>query len=245
MGNTFSGLGGSGSEHGDDVGEQDSLTVGLSIDEIEQLTAPAHESHLARLERLSRREKVVEVFKSVTFGTVMGQYSFLLFLALVLLIIGTIGWMQTTGTQDYDTSLDQSIWLSYCMFIDIGTQTAVSADESWQIKLTVAILSFFGFCFNLTFLSVVVDNVRTLLDRLYTRYSQLIVRDHVVILGWTSKTLFLVNELISMFDDNGGKGDIIIMGNSISRYEMLRTVELAFRRRNPPKPRGVRIRVMT
>eukprot|EP00302_Diacronema_sp_CCMP2436_P005266 CAMPEP_0179911580 /NCGR_PEP_ID=MMETSP0982-20121206/46441_1 /TAXON_ID=483367 /ORGANISM="non described non described, Strain CCMP 2436" /LENGTH=483 /DNA_ID=CAMNT_0021813339 /DNA_START=645 /DNA_END=2093 /DNA_ORIENTATION=+ len=33
------------------------------------------------------------------------------------------------------------------------------------------------------------------------------------------------------------------MGNSISRYEMLRTVELTFRRRNPPKPRGVRIRV--
>jgi hypothetical protein len=45
------------------------------------------------------------------------------------------------------------------MFIDIGTQTAVSANESWQIKLTVAILSFVGFCFNLTFLSVVVDNV--------------------------------------------------------------------------------------
>jgi hypothetical protein len=84
MGNAFSGD--TDLDLGEDQG--DSLTVGMSIDEIEQLSAPDQESHLARLKRLTRREKVLEVFKSVTFGTVLGQYTFLLFFALVLLIGG-------------------------------------------------------------------------------------------------------------------------------------------------------------
>jgi hypothetical protein len=144
--------------------------------------------------------------------------------------------------REYDLSLAHSIWLSYTTFIDTGTQTFVLASAPGAVKLIVVTLSGFGILFNLTFLSVVVDNVRSLLDRLYTRYSQLFARDHVVILGWTSKTLFLIDELISMFEDTGGRGDIVIMGD-VSRYEMLRSIELTFRRRNPPKPRGVRIRV--
>ncbi|KAJ1615609.1 hypothetical protein T492DRAFT_897361, partial [Pavlovales sp. CCMP2436] len=216
---------------------------GMSLDQLTTMTTRKFR-YGHRLSHLFKPSKLWEITTAVFFGTAVGQYSFLSIIALVLLIIGTIVWaLASGGTADYDTSLDHSIWLSYTTFIDTGTQTGVSADQSEKVKFIVVVLSGLGFIFNLTFLSVVVDNVRTLLDRLYTRYSQLFARKHVVILGWTNKTLFLVDELISMFIETGGKGDIIIMGNSISRYEMLRTVELTFRRRNPPKPRGVRIRV--
>jgi hypothetical protein len=102
--------------------EEDALTVGLSIDEMEELMRPALETRTAAVRRLAKRDKLLEIFKSVTFGTAVGQYSFLSVIAIILLAVGTLAWSSTQGTEAYDTSLDQSLWLSYGLFIDIGTR---------------------------------------------------------------------------------------------------------------------------
>ena len=69
-----------------------------------------------------------------------------------------------------DTSFAQAMWFAWCIFFDPGTQTGLAADGTvshWH-RLIAAIFSIGGFVFNLFLLGVVVDKIRTSLERFET-----------------------------------------------------------------------------
>jgi len=131
-------------------------------------------------------------------GTSQGQGLFLLMVASCLISSGIVAWMATGGSTDVaDTSFKQSFWISWGLFFDPGTQTGIAADDRWRVKFVAMAFSLAGFIFNLAFLGLIVDVVRTRLARWKQENSRVVARDHILLLGWGDKTLFLLNEILA------------------------------------------------
>jgi len=105
------------------------------------------------------------------------------------------------GSESLDLGLatdtfSDSIWASYIMFIDIGTQTAMKTTDEGMTLLIAVCISIVGFVFLLLVLGVIVDVVRKILDFYETHHARIIANGHTVILGWSDKALFLLDEMV-------------------------------------------------
>ena len=63
-----------------------------------------------------------------------------------------------------------------------------------------SVQSMSGILFLLIILAIVVDRVRDMCHRYRELHFRILQKDHVLILGWNDKTLFLIRELCSMYD---------------------------------------------
>lgn len=133
-------------------------------------------------------------------GTHAGQWFSLLFVAGVLLGAACVAWQSTGGNKDADDSFAQSMWMSYGLFIDPGTQTGVPADDPVNIKAVAAIFSVLGFVWNLAALGIVVELIRTKLTRWRETRGRIVANGHTLILGWGDRTLFLLCELLHAYE---------------------------------------------
>ena len=118
-------------------------------------------------------------------------------------------------------------WFAWGLFFDPGTQTSLSGySNSRRDLLAAGAISVLGFLFNLTvglayafagprppspnnastytrhqMLGFIVDRMRTILDQTRLLYGRVVVNDHVLVCGWTDKTLFLLQELMTLLAD--------------------------------------------
>ena len=125
-------------------------------------------------------------------GTGRGKFLLLGGIAVVLVGGGAVVWARVCGENRSELSTAQfwqTLWLSWGLFFDPGTQTGVAADDYFAVKFVALVLSVFGFIFNLTVLGVVVDAIRSLMDKWERTRSRLICNGHTLILGWTDKTV--------------------------------------------------------
>lgn len=119
------------------------------------------------------------------------------------------------------------MWASYIMFIDIGTQTGMSTDDNGITLFVAVCISLVGFVFLLIVLGVVVDVVRKTLD-LYTNiHKRIIANGHTVILGWSDKSLFLLDEIAQMILSTGSDGPIVILSEE-DPTEIISQLKLTF-----------------
>lgn len=129
-----------------------------------------------------------------------GEGHCLLFLAVgaLLLLFGAASWSTTNGNKHYEHNLNDSLWVSWSVFIDTGTQMAkFSAHDPGRERWVAVFFSVSGLVFNLTLLGTVVDLVHRRLSDYKELYSRIDAHGHVLILGWGEKTLWLLNELLS------------------------------------------------
>uniref|UniRef100_A0A7S4T9I9 Uncharacterized protein n=1 Tax=Alexandrium monilatum TaxID=311494 RepID=A0A7S4T9I9_9DINO len=129
-------------------------------------------------------------------GTSAGQWSFLAGIAVLLLFLGTLCWSLAGGNSEYSDALDQSLWISYGLFVDIGTQTGLPASDPVRVRAVAVVFSACGFVFNLAVLGLVVDLIRGKLHHWKQERSRIIANGHILILGWGDKSLFLLSELL-------------------------------------------------
>eukprot|EP00421_Protoceratium_reticulatum_P064796 CAMPEP_0168406330 /NCGR_PEP_ID=MMETSP0228-20121227/25597_1 /TAXON_ID=133427 /ORGANISM="Protoceratium reticulatum, Strain CCCM 535 (=CCMP 1889)" /LENGTH=702 /DNA_ID=CAMNT_0008419977 /DNA_START=276 /DNA_END=2384 /DNA_ORIENTATION=+ len=101
------------------------------------------------------------------------------------------------GNADYDTSFRQSLWISWGLFFDPGTQTGIAATDDWRVQFVAVILSICGFVFNLAVLGLVVDKIRSTLRKFHELRNRIVANGHALVLGWGDKTLFLLTELLA------------------------------------------------
>mmetsp|Transcript_12371 Transcript_12371/g.33589 ORF Transcript_12371/g.33589 Transcript_12371/m.33589 type:complete len:962 (-) Transcript_12371:83-2968(-) len=150
-------------------------------------------------------------------GTSLGQLVTLLVLAAVMVFLFTLCWggfqaswpftQEIYGAEaDFDeyepwAHFHASMWMAWGLFFDPGTQTGISGFADREVMVIAAALSVLGFVFNLIFLGFIVDQMRTWLDSLRDLYSRDVCNDHIVVLGYSDKTLFLVQELITVLSD--------------------------------------------
>jgi len=136
-------------------------------------------------------------FSSWILGTKAGQWTVLLLFGVFLIAAGTIAWRLTPGTEDFPAdTLYQSLWMSYTLWADVGTQTGLTASDPRVCTLVAIFFSFCGFVYNLALLGLVVDVIRGQLEYWKRAKSRVDAKGHVLILGWGDKTLYLLNELI-------------------------------------------------
>ena len=143
-------------------------------------------------------------------GTVTGQFASLMMIACVMVCCFTWVWASVGGDialeggDDYERQQWKwrvSAWHAWSLFIDPGTQTGILGTAKTLVKCMGAIISIFGFIFNLTVLGFIVDFMQTTLERLQQLYGRDVCNDHILVLGWTDKTIFLLTELMTLLAD--------------------------------------------
>ena len=142
--------------------------------------------------------------KEYLLGHVVGQFVMLFVIAVGLVWAGTLAWIaactyltprRRAKTPDYNTSVIQALWFSWGVFFDPGTQTGIVADEYVAVKVVAVAFSVVGFLFNLVLLGLIVERVKIFLDRMVETYGKIVCTKHILVLGWTDRTLFLLGEL--------------------------------------------------
>ena len=150
------------------------------------------------------------------FGTCMG--TFILFIGSALLLIFTCSGLLTASEEmsiasnitAERTSWQTKLWSSYGYFIDPGAQTAIESIDSHGFHIFVVVsFSLFGFTWVLLAFGVFIEFIGDLMANLKRRHARISTRDHILVLGWTGKTLFLIRELAQMLTDGVNRGGTI------------------------------------
>lgn len=129
----------------------------------------------------------------------------------------------TTYASAERTPLGSFIFEAYTYFIDPGTQTGVEYEEHMhrRFKLVVVVAaSLAGFVWVMVVFGVLVEAIGRMLEGGRRRHAMLRVRDHILILGWTDKTLFLIREVAQMLTDGAGRGGTIAVLGELDSEDM-------------------------
>jgi hypothetical protein len=139
-------------------------------------------------------------------GATAGQLTAFFAVGLVLLVTGGLLWQSLgehaeaedefkNSTRDFRSSM----WVSWGMIFDPGTQTAVSPDAELQVKCVALVLSLFGFLYFLTILGIAVEFVRSMVDYSTEMCSRIVENNHTILLGWGNRTIYLLCELLAAY----------------------------------------------
>ena len=165
-------------------------------------------------------------------GTLLGNFFFLICVSMSLWLLGAGAWMAAGcgdySCEDYPSNFESSLWLSWGLHFDPGTQTGINAMELYPQKWVATSFSILGFLLNLVFLGLIVENIRVLLDSWRRTHGRIIENEHTVVLGWTDKTLFLLGELAEMMTDSQRGGGTIVVLGELDTLEMRMEVSIAF-----------------
>jgi hypothetical protein len=171
------------------------------------------------------------------------------FLMSSLLIFGCAGsWMATPVCDGcgVDDSFHGAMWFAWGIFFDPGTQTGLASDGTvtHSQRFIAAFFSILGFIFNLGLLGVVVEMIRSTISRFRAEYLSIIANDHLVVLGWSEKTLFLLAEAAQMLSDRAERGtQTMAILSEMNALEMKAEVKIVYPDWRKRWPR-VRLRYM-
>lgn len=154
--------------------------------------------------RLDEREKAsgswaFEHFTDWMFGSTPGQWCSMCIFGIIINACGAFAWWLTPGTEDFPSDgAYRAWWVSLMFMIDVGTQTGLKAEDRGICHAVAVTLSMVGFAYVLALMGMVVDVIRLQLETLKRERSRLFfLNQHVLLLGWCDKTLYLLHELIA------------------------------------------------
>lgn len=160
-------------------------------------------------------------------GTQVGQYGVMVLCATFLISTCALSWAWLGGTPEYPATFKSSLWLSWGIFFDPGTQTSIAPTDSLdaRVLLTALCFSICGYIYMLTILGIFVEVIRKVLKRLEKERSRVYMTGHVLILGWTDKTIFLLQELLHEADNRGFRRQRIVILADLDEIEMRKSVK--------------------
>eukprot|EP00928_Gymnodinium_smaydae_P062648 TRINITY_DN46466_c0_g1_i1.p1 TRINITY_DN46466_c0_g1~~TRINITY_DN46466_c0_g1_i1.p1 ORF type:complete len:663 (+),score=40.24 TRINITY_DN46466_c0_g1_i1:212-2200(+) len=138
------------------------------------------------------------------------------------------------GNNEEATSWKASLWLSWCLFFDPGTQTGLDLKNNHSVLLLALVVSVVGFIYNLTLIGVVIEVVRGTLSRWMRTRSRVWCSGHFVLLGWNDKTLHVVAELLHWMSVKRDWRSIVILADK-PEPDMQCAVHTHLSRRKLPK----------
>ena len=134
-------------------------------------------------------ENVLEQSGSVVVGLLM----FLIFQ--VILFASFFMFISAESKNDkteYLYSFGKGVWDSWTFLTDAGTQ---ANEESLSRKLVAGLNSFIGIVYFAIMQALLVDMIREKMDGIKKGKGFVVEDNHLLILGWSSKALILINEL--------------------------------------------------
>eukprot|EP00941_MAST-03F_sp_MAST-3F-sp1_P003499 g3499.t1 len=154
---------------------------------------------------------------SIGQGIVMGIFG--------LFVIAASSFLFASANEEGRTTFEY-IWSAYTFFIDPGSHTDLeSYTTDWEIVIAVW-TSVLGYTFLVVVIGYMTDFLIVWMQTTRAKYARLLLTDHVLVLGWSSKTLFLVQELAETFSGDG-KTTIVLMSKR-EKHEMELDIEYNF-----------------
>jgi len=103
--------------------------------------------------------------------------------------------------QDDITTVIEGIWVAWTFMADPGTHAHVFDTDQ---RIVGSFITIGGILFFASILGLTVDIIREKMDSLRQGKSKIIEKDHTLILGWTEKTIHIIEELCSANESEGG-----------------------------------------
>ena len=117
-------------------------------------------------------------------------------------------------------SYASTVWDAYTYFVDPGTQTGLIVGENSNNEISAAfVISLFGLLFMLCVTGIVVDLIRKELEAWRARHARLVKNEHTLLIGWTDKTLYLLNEIALAWEAEGGTEMVVMVDTRTSEND--------------------------
>lgn len=128
------------------------------------------------------------------------------------------------------TSYLSKLWDAYGFFIDPGAQSGLESAGQHPLYLSVVVcFSLLGFTWVLLAFGVFIEILGEKILKLRRQHARIATKDHILVLGWTSKTLFLIGELAQMLAEGPLGGGTICLFGDFDTFEMKEEVEVSYR----------------
>jgi len=144
-----------------------------------------------KIERLFKQKPIVKIFT-------------LFFISFIALFVGSLFYYIFVDT-DYAFSL----WASWTFLSDPGTHVAETQFEGKFIGIIITII---GMLFFATLVGILTSGIEEKLDELKKGRSIVVEKNHIVILGWSSKIFSIINQ-ISKAKEKENKNVIVILAD--------------------------------
>eukprot|EP00620_Florenciella_sp_RCC1587_P011752 CAMPEP_0182558640 /NCGR_PEP_ID=MMETSP1324-20130603/2070_1 /TAXON_ID=236786 /ORGANISM="Florenciella sp., Strain RCC1587" /LENGTH=1117 /DNA_ID=CAMNT_0024770819 /DNA_START=443 /DNA_END=3792 /DNA_ORIENTATION=+ len=135
------------------------------------------------------------------------------------------------------------MWVSFNLMADPGTMTASSAiwqtdPDLWGQRIITSLITLGGIGFFAVVVGFVVETINEKMEEIKKGRTPLVESGHTVIINWTDRTLFLIDELCEAFNDYGG--GVIVLLSEAGKDVIQTEIDMQI-----PNTKGTRIMVRT
>ena len=108
----------------------------------------------------------------------------------------------------------EAIWKSWTYMADPGTHADV--DSNFYFRTSAFITAIMGILLMAAIIGFVVDAIKKKMDALDTGRSRVVIKGHILIMGWTEKTIQVIDQIALMMESEGG-GTIVLCSDKAKR----------------------------
>ena len=117
--------------------------------------------------------------------------------------------------------LSENMWEAYGYLVDPGKHAGLLArDETPPHLIVAAVSSIFGLTWVAMLIGLIIEQMATWMQSIRRKNMRLSVSDHILVLGWSEKTLHLLGELAQMLEDGAEHGGTIVVLGALDPFEM-------------------------
>ncbi len=113
-----------------------------------------------------------------------------------------------TNHSDVSLLVAEATWLTWVFIADPGTH----ADEVGRLRLPSAVVTVFGIVLSAMVIGLIVDGIKKKMDDLERGRGRVTEAGHILLLGWTEKTVQVINQLALMMESERG-GTILVVSD--------------------------------
>lgn len=163
------------------------------------------------------RERIKYTFDNImSKGTISAILLLLLVSFIIVVFIATsISLMNIYPEGEKDINFFEAVWISMTRTLDPGT---MGEDSGWAFRALMFLATAYGILMVSTFIGLVSNGILTKIVELRKGRSRVLEKDHILILGWSSKIFTIISELIIANENQ--KSPIIVILADKDKVEM-------------------------
>lgn len=144
-------------------------------------------------------------------GTVSMIYGLVIFTTVMTVAFaGLLMLARIHPNSDDNFDVFDSIWVNFIHILDPGT--VGNHEDNWPFMVFMMFVTLLGLVVTSTLIGLISNGILTKLDDLRKGRSFVIEKDHVLILGWSSKIFTIISELV-LANENQKRGVIVILAD--------------------------------
>lgn len=150
-------------------------------------------------------------------GTIAMIYGLGVLSLLVITVFGVgLLFLGLHPDSDNNFTISESLWVNLTHVLDPGVLG--NHEDNWPFRMFMMMTTFLGLVIVSTLIGLVSNGILTKMDELRKGRSFVIEKDHVLILGWSSKIFTIISELV-IANENQKRGVIVILAD-MDKVEM-------------------------